>query len=79
MFSVDRDRNYPSRSHKANRGTYPHISSETQIVPELLDTAGNLIKDPLLVMRSISVEDAREQLDAPLYASPGYKGDQEEA
>jgi len=45
--------------------------------PEL-DTAGNLIKDPLLVMRSISVEDAREQLDALYDASPA-KGDQEEA
>lgn len=82
MFSVDRDRNYPpGRSPMANRGTYPYISSQTQIVPhpELLDTAGNLIKDPLLVMRSISVEDAREQLDALYDASPGYKGDQEEA
>ena len=81
-FSVDRDRNYPpGRSPMANRGTYPYISSQTQIVPhpELLDTAGNLIRDPLLVMRSISVEDAREQLDALYDASPGYKGDQEEA
>jgi len=37
-----------------------------------MDTAGNLIKDPLLVMRSISVEDACEQLDAlpmPLLAA----------
>ena len=81
MFSGD-NRNYPpGRSPMANRGTYPYISSQTQIVPHpaLLDTAGNLIRDPLLVMRSISVEDAREQLDALYDASPGYKGDQEEA
>lgn len=32
--------------------------------PELLDQNGQVIRDPLLVMRSISVKDAREQLDA---------------
>jgi len=59
MFSVDRDRNYPSGRRRWQTTTYPYISSETQIVPHPeLDTAGNLIKDPLLVMRSISVEDA---------------------
>lgn len=83
MFSVERDRTYPlARSPMDNRGTFPYISSQSQSVPhpELLDTAGNLIKDPLLVMRSISVEDAREQLDALYESSPGYKGEtQEEA
>lgn len=39
--------------------------------PELLDTAGNVINEPLLVMRSMSVEDAREQLDALYESSPG--------
>lgn len=82
MFSADRDQSYSSvRSPMANRGSYPYFSSSTKSVPhpELLDTAGNPIKDPLLVIRSISVEDAREQLDALYDASPGYKGDQEEA
>lgn len=32
--------------------------------PELLDDTGQVIREPLLVMRSISVKDAREQLDA---------------
>jgi hypothetical protein len=32
--------------------------------PELLDQDGQVIREPLLVMRSISVKDAREQLDA---------------
>ncbi|MEB3290606.1 MAG: DUF2973 domain-containing protein [Leptolyngbya sp.] len=36
--------------------------------PELLDNDGQVIREPLLVMRSISVKDAREQLDA-LYNS----------
>jgi hypothetical protein len=39
--------------------------------PELLDAAGNLIDEPLLVMRSLTVEDAREQLDAIYRESPG--------
>lgn len=81
MFSVDRDRTYPSApSSMSNQGT-PYISSQSSSVlhPELLDSTGNLIRDPLLVLRSISVEDAREQLDALYEASPGYKGDQDEA
>jgi hypothetical protein len=32
--------------------------------PELLDQDGQVIREPLLVMRSISVKDARERLDA---------------
>ncbi|HEY9908410.1 MAG TPA: DUF2973 domain-containing protein [Thermosynechococcaceae cyanobacterium] len=39
--------------------------------PELLDNAGNVIKEPLLVMRSMSMDDAREHLDALYEASPG--------
>lgn len=37
--------------------------------PELLDEDGNVIREPLLVMRSISMKDAREQLDALFEAS----------
>lgn len=36
--------------------------------PELLDDRGDVINEPLLVMRSISINDARERLDA-LYDS----------
>ncbi len=43
--------------------------------PELLDEAGNLTTEPLLVMRSISFEDARSQLNALYDSSPGYEGD----
>lgn len=80
MFSTERDRTYPSgRSPMSNREAFPYRSAASRSVPhpELLDTSGNLIKDPLLVMRSISVEDAREQLDALYDASPGNKGDQD--
>jgi len=38
--------------------------------PEFLDDTGNVINEPLLVMRSINIDDAREQLDA-LYNSSG--------
>ncbi len=79
-FSLERDRTYTTvRSPLPNRGTFPS-SSQTYSVPhpELLDTAGNLIRDPLLVMRSISVEDARTHLDALYEASPGYKGETQE-
>lgn len=39
--------------------------------PELLDETGRVINEPLLVMRSMSVDDAREQLDALFESSPG--------
>ena len=39
--------------------------------PEMLDADGKVINEPLLVMRSMTVEDAREQLDAIYRSSPG--------
>ncbi len=38
--------------------------------PELMDESGRLIREPYLVMKSISVDDARERLDALYNASP---------
>jgi hypothetical protein len=46
--------------------------------PELLDDRGQPIDEPLLVMRSVTVEDARQQLDAIYKASPGQSKDTEE-
>ncbi|MBI4783210.1 MAG: DUF2973 domain-containing protein [Oscillatoriophycideae cyanobacterium NC_groundwater_1537_Pr4_S-0.65um_50_18] len=40
--------------------------------PELLDDHGNVVDEPFLVMRSMTVEDARERLDALYNASPGH-------
>ena len=65
MFSFERDRVYPGGAMSSR--TVPH--------PELLDSTGRVIKDPLLVMRSIDVEDAREQLDALYEASPSYNSE----
>ncbi len=39
--------------------------------PEMLDENGRVINEPLLVMRSMTVEDARERLDAIYRSSPG--------
>ncbi len=41
--------------------------------PELLDESGRIINEPLLVMRSMTVEDAREQLDALYRNSPSSR------
>ena len=46
--------------------------------PELLDDQGNVINEPLLVMRSMSVDDARSQLDAIFEASPGVSSEPRE-
>ena len=49
-----------------------------KIHPELLDESGKIIEEPLLVMRSVSVEDARQQLDSLYNSSPGKSKDSEE-
>lgn len=74
--SMDSQRRYPpadwSRQTSVSRpySTVPH--------PELLDDMGNPINEPLLVMRSMTVEDAREQLDALFNSSPGKRSDTSE-
>ncbi|QIR35349.1 DUF2973 domain-containing protein [Tolypothrix sp. PCC 7910] len=77
MFSFDRERHYPATR---NQGRYGYSSGNKNFPPhpELLDNAGNLIKEPLLVMRSINVEDARQQLDALYESSPGRKVENQE-
>jgi hypothetical protein len=60
-----------SRNNLYTRGATPH--------PELLDDNGKIINEPLLVMRSISVEDARQQLDALYNSSPSNKTTENES
>jgi hypothetical protein len=38
--------------------------------PELIDDQGNMIDEPLLVMRSLNFDDARSRLDAIYDSSP---------
>jgi hypothetical protein len=54
----------PSREALANRKRSPQH-------PEMLDADGQVINEPLLVMRSLSMDDARERLDAIYRSSPG--------
>lgn len=58
------------RSHTRPHGFRSSANPATH--PELLDETGRVIDEPLLVMRSITVEDAREQLDELYDSSPGY-------
>lgn len=62
-------RSYGGQQNASGDRPMPH--------PELLDQDGQVIREPLLVMRSISVNDAREQLDA-LYNGNGSALDEPE-
>jgi Protein of unknown function (DUF2973) len=68
-LGAESQRSYASRgvaealSGSGRNGAVPH--------PEMLDERGRVINEPLLVMRSMTVEDAREQLDALYNNSPG--------
>ena len=53
------------------RGNNRYPRSQAVPHPELLDEYGNIVNEPLLVMRSLTVQDAREQLDALYKSSPG--------
>lgn len=46
--------------------------------PEMFDENGRPLDEPLLVMRSMSVEDARQRLDALYESSPGSNPRREE-
>ncbi|MEM1252259.1 MAG: DUF2973 domain-containing protein [Cyanobacteria bacterium P01_H01_bin.21] len=67
-------RNLISLGIETRRGSSRDVSTTKQTRrvphPELLDGNGNVLDEPLLVMRSISIKDAREQLDA-IYDSSG--------
>ncbi len=78
MFSFEQNRISSSGRSQQRLAKYPHVSYQSVPHPELLDTAGNLIRDPLLVMRSINVEDARAQLDALYEASPNNNAESKE-
>ncbi|MGD1851432.1 MAG: DUF2973 domain-containing protein [Cyanophyceae cyanobacterium] len=45
--------------------------------PEMLDENGRPIREPLLVMKSMTVDDARDHLDALFQSSPENSSDSE--
>ena len=67
--SVESQRGYRANNSASTQGTRG-TAAKSVPHPELLDSNGKPINEPLLVMRSVTVEDAREQLDAIYDASP---------
>jgi hypothetical protein len=71
-LGMESNRSYPNgsvrRFVRSADGT--STGSEYFVHPELFDEDGNLTDEPLLVMKSIDVEEARARLDA-LYESGG--------
>ena len=72
-LSVETQKFYPPQHHGSTRGSHPEA-----VHPELLDERGKVIEEPLLVMRSVSVDDARSRLDALYDASPSKTVDPED-
>ncbi|MEB3211461.1 MAG: DUF2973 domain-containing protein [Leptolyngbyaceae bacterium] len=58
------------RPIRGDRQGKPSVNLENAH-PELLDESGQVVREPYLVMRSVSMEDARERLDAIYKSSPG--------
>ncbi|MEM7770589.1 MAG: DUF2973 domain-containing protein [Cyanobacteria bacterium P01_E01_bin.6] len=58
------------RPSTRNRKDQPQRFDPATAHPELLDESGKVVREPYLVMRSVSVDDAREKLDALYKASP---------
>ena len=69
-LSSESQRSYSAVMGNPRRARVPH--------PEFLDNAGNVVNEPLLVMKSMTVDDAREQLDALYKSSPGVSGETRE-
>ncbi len=67
-----------SQYRPSNRGSSsPNYISKSRRIPhpELLDDSGNFIDEPLLVMRSVNVQEARQQLDAIYNSEFGSSGE----
>ena len=66
-LSVETQKFYPPNYNSSKRN---QSHREQKVHPELLDEQGKVIEEPLLIMRSVSVDDARSRLDALYEASP---------
>lgn len=73
MFSSDVNRPTSDWSAPKRRSTNPTVTH-----PEMLDDAGSVIREPLLVMKSMTLEDARNQLDAMYDASDNPQRESEQ-
>ena len=74
-LSAETQKFYPP---KYNGSSSNQSRSPKKVHPELLDESGKVIEEPLLVMRSVSVDDARSRLDALYDSSPSKMIDPED-
>lgn len=72
MLGIESQRSYGSQGRFDPNSSSRQFGGRSNPHPELLDERGNLVNEPFLVMRSMTVEDAREHLDELYNASPGY-------
>ena len=78
-LSAETQRFYPPNyKNDLGRSSTSNKVSRKEVHPELLDEQGRVIEEPLLVMRSVSVDDARSRLDALYDASPSKTVEPEE-
>lgn len=77
-LGMESQRSYGNRGRFVPNGSGAAAQPGVRTVPhpELLDEQGNVVNEPFLVMRSITVEDARERLDALYNASPSASEDE---
>lgn len=74
ILGIDSQRSYGSQGRHSGASRQGRMRSVPH--PELLDSEGNVVNEPFLVMRSMTVEDARERLDALYNSSPGNSSSQ---
>ena len=63
LIGFSTDASQPQRLNNRNFQGYNYRTGAVPH-PELLDEMGNVTNEPLLIMKSISIEDARARLDA---------------
>ncbi|MEM9539343.1 MAG: DUF2973 domain-containing protein [Cyanobacteria bacterium P01_E01_bin.42] len=77
LITLGQESNRPPRNREVQsqgqNQSMPQATSPRATIshPELLDSKGQPVSEPLLVMRSVDVEEAREKLDALYRSSPG--------
>ncbi|RMH77602.1 MAG: DUF2973 domain-containing protein [Cyanobacteria bacterium J007] len=76
-LSSESSRTYPPKQWNQQAPTSPVARSQGRPTPhpELLDASGQVVSEPLMVMKSMSVDDVRERLDALYDSSPGKAGE----
>jgi len=70
LIRISADYQYSTSPYNRSSASQRSSRRDRQIPhPEFLDDSGNFIDEPLLIMKSIAVEDARQKLES-LYDNP---------